>query len=364
MRAALCIAAAFLFLGTEAQAFHDGGVGSCQGCHVMHQSEDGLMVPGSGELLRGSSATDICLSCHADANGAVFGVDPLFPDTEYGGGNFIFLLEDNINDRKQGTNRPIPGEAAGHSIVAPGAGLMEDSRWASAPGGSFSTASLGCTSCHDPHGNTNYRMLYGVGDVQGGLFYFSAGAPVAEGVSLSGAAESPSNHTAYQSGWSQWCGNCHGVDYHDVGNGRFDHPTDDALESSIANRYGVYLGDANPTGGSPGTSYLPQVPFQDPSLTSTSTAGPAATSRLSCMSCHRAHASSAPAAGRWDWNVDQLGDDGVVSGSWVIPDPYNDPAQRSLCVKCHDENHDNGKSCLNCHAPGQGSGTDPFLPAN
>ena len=54
-----------------------------------------------------------------------------------------------------------------------------------------------------------------------------------------------------------------------------------------------------------------------------------------CLSCHRAHASSAPAAGRWDFNVTFLHEDGAESGSWTIPDPYGDLSQRSLCNKCH-----------------------------
>ena len=54
------------------------------------------------------------------------------------------------------------------------------------------------------------------------------------------------------------------------------------------------------------------------------------------MTCHRAHASSAMDAGRWDFNVTFLSEDGDESGSYEIPDPYADPGnQRSLCNKCH-----------------------------
>ena len=56
-----------------------------------------------------------------------------------------------------------------------------------------------------------------------------------------------------------------------------------------------------------------------------------------CASCHRAHASSAVSAGRWDFSVTFLFEDGDESGSYEIPNPY--PAvgnsQRSLCNKCH-----------------------------
>ena len=62
------------------------------------------------------------------------------------------------------------------------------------------------------------------------------------------------------------------------------------------------------------------------------------------MTCHRAHATSAMDAGRWDFNVSLLVDDGRESGSHRIPNPYGDPAQGPLCQKCH------------------ASGTDPLAP--
>ena len=355
---------AFAGISGPGLAFHDGGVASCQGCHTMHESQDGQLVVAGEDLLRGESATDLCLGCHAGANGAVFGVEPLLPAPERGGGNFIFLLEDNLNDFQNGAQRPISGEAAGHSVVAPSVGLLPDSRWINAPGGNFPSASLGCTSCHDPHGNGNFRMLLGAGPVQNELYYFAADAPLAEGIDLDGAPEGAGNHTAYQSGWALWCGNCHGDHYHDEGQSRFEHPAEDSFGGDIADRYNFYLGDTNPFGGSPASSYLPIVPFEDPSTTSSSSAGPSSASRVSCISCHRAHGSSGPASGRWDFNVSALGDDGVISGSLPIPNPYAETGQRALCVKCHDVDHDKGHTCLTCHAPGSGGGRDDVLPTS
>ena len=346
-------------------AFHDGGVAACRGCHTMHESEDGQLVVAGEDLLRAASATDLCLGCHANVNGAVFGLEPLLPAPEFGGGNFIFLLEDNLNDSQNGSQNPIGGEAAGHSVVAPSVGLVPDSRWVNGPGGNFPSARLGCTSCHDPHGNGNFRMLYGAGPVQDGLYNFNAEAPLAEGIDLNGPPEGPANHTAYRGGWARWCGNCHGDRYHDSGQARFEHPAEDNFDGDIVDRYNVYLGDADPSGGSPASSYLTLVPFEDATNTSSGTGGPTTGSRVTCISCHRAHGSSGPKSGRWDFNVSALGDDGVASGSWPIPNPYPDSAQRMLCVKCHDENHGRGRGCLSCHASGMGMGgvTEPVVPA-
>ena len=115
----------------------------------------------------------------------------------------------------------------------------------------------------------------------------------------------------------------------------FVHVSDRALASHVSTQYNRYDGDRAPLGGNQATAYLPDVPFESPSTDLTSTMGPLPSSRIMCLSCHRAHASSSPAAGRWDFDVQTLGEDGVASGSYPIPNPYVDASQRRLCWKCH-----------------------------
>jgi hypothetical protein len=305
----------------------------------MHDSQDGQAVSPDGQgnvmLLVRESPSDVCLLCHADSLGAVLGSDPLNPPPQKGGGNFVYLLEDNLNDGSDGAANPIFGDAAGHNLVAPGHFLAADSTHALAPGGTFPSSQLGCTSCHDPHGSDSFRMLYGVGSVMDGVAIFTRPAPEAEGISLVVGAESPTNHTACKRGLSEWCGNCHG-DYHVTGGSDFGHPGDRILGAGISDRYNLYNGDDDPFGGAVGTAYLAEVPFEDLTSSISLSSGPSAGSSIMCLSCHRAHASSAPASGRWDFNVALLRDDGVVSGSYRIPDPYNSPNQGPLCSKCHD----------------------------
>jgi len=345
----LLIAGTCFILAGSAFAFHDAGVAHCNGCHTMHNSEDGTLVDpdspnGNAWLLKDATPSDVCLSCHATSRGAVFGTDPLAPPRQIGGGNFVFLLEDNLNDGHGGGDTladgswadPIPGDAAGHNLVAPSRGVGADGTLSSAPGGTFPASQLGCSSCHDPHGNTNFRLLYGAGQsVQDGLYTFTNAAPTAVGGPslFSGAGESNALHTAYQGGMSGWCGNCHG-DFHNNST-KLVHKSGTALGGTIATAYNLYNGTSDQTGGSQATAYLAEVPFEDAANTPTSTAGPTATSTIMCLSCHRAHASSAPNSGRWDFNVTLLEEDGVESGSYAIPDPYADPNQRSLCNKCH-----------------------------
>ncbi len=290
-----------------------------------------------GNLLIATNASDVCLSCHANSNSAVLGDNPLQPPPERGGGNFVFLLEDNLNDGPDGALEPIPGNAAGHSIMAPGYGLFAEPRWDLSPGGSFQSAELSCISCHDPHGAGTFRMLFGVGPVGDGTYTFSAPAPRAEGGDPITEVESDASHSAYQGGMSEWCGNCHGL-YHDrSGDSDFEHPVDEALAFDIRIRYDEYLGDEFPEGGIHDTAYLVEVPFEEPTAKTDSRRGPTGASRVFCLSCHRAHASSAPAAMRWDTNVAFLYLDGTVSGSWRIPDPFDSPIQGTLCSKCHAE---------------------------
>jgi len=321
--------------------FHDGGVASCSACHLMHGSEDGIPSGiGGPELLIASTASEVCLSCHASEYGAVLGSNLLAPPPELGGGNFVFLLEDNLNDAPGGDLDPIDGNAAGHNVIAPEYGLMEDPYWGLSPGGDFPSDQFGCTSCHDPHGNGNFRFLYGEGPVQGGIASFANAAPGAEGIDVyfDSEPESPENHTAYRNGMSEWCANCHEsflhehVVYTEEG---FEHETNDLLGDKAAH-YNRYNGTDDPQGGTESTAYLPEVPFEDEANTVSTTYGPRGTSRIICLSCHRAHASSGPHAGRWDFFIGLLAEDGIVSGSYPIPDPYASPNQVPLCEKCHE----------------------------
>lgn len=317
---------------------HEGGVAACAYCHVMHDDQMGGGPTAGNPLLIGNNPSDLCLSCHAADFGAVLGIDPLVPPPEMGAGNFVFLFEDNLNDGPDGLLNPINGDAAGHNINAPGHGLSADLTYATSPGGTYPASKMKCTSCHDPHGNSSYRFLRGPGNHQGAGAPFSFNAPQAEGLDLVlGMPESNNNHIAYQSGMSQWCGNCH-LDYlvseHQVLSG-FEHPSDHGLEPSIVTQYEIYNGTLDPTGGVASSSYLAAVPFEDLGKTTSSTTGPTTSSTVFCLSCHRAHASSSPRSGRWDFNVTTLGEDGVVSGSYPIPNPYVDPGQDPLCHKCH-----------------------------
>jgi predicted CXXCH cytochrome family protein len=360
------IALSVLGLATlPALAFHDAGVADCSGCHTMHNSQDGVAMnyddaggpgtaPGTGypHLLLWASATDTCLECHAGDGGGyhVWSSDVDNPDpvqANRGGGDFVFLEATNINDGHAGASNPIPGYSAGHTVVSPRFGIMPDPVLTTSPGGSYPSTDLACTSCHDPHGNDAFRLLYKdgqVSDYSSGTIAWNV-TLIADGIPVFGPPESDTHHNAYQYNYSGWCATCHG-DFHQGWSSSLIHPTGQPMATRQIQVYNSYRGTtncvANPPNGGPcgdGTAtdaYLHWVPFEDAANTTASTAGPTASSRVVCVSCHRAHATSAPDAGRWDFNVTLLDEDGLESGSYAIPNPY-DANQRSLCNKCHSQ---------------------------
>ncbi|MBK9304953.1 MAG: hypothetical protein IPM94_14040 [bacterium] len=140
------------------------------------------------------------------------------------------------------------------------------------PGGDFDSQYLTCTSCHDPHGNENYRLLYGdegTGPIYGGARYtFDSPAPIALGNSRrtlgnspTGVPETDLSHTVYKSGMSEWCANCH-TDLHAGNTTDFVHPTGEDMGSLVAATYNAYISTDQTSGGDPATSYRGLVPFE------------------------------------------------------------------------------------------------------
>ena len=363
----VAMAVAVIFVGVPALAFHDGGVAHCNGCHTMHNSQNGAPMNGTTldangdptgglpvgqgypDLLLFANKTDVCLSCHAgDGSYHVWASSPTAPGAEHGAGNFVFLEEDNINDGHGGASNPIPGQSSGHTLRSGIKGTGNDTFLAAAPGGTYRNTDLNCVSCHDPHGNDSFRLLYRQGQTtlsETGVTTNWGATLEAVGVSVFGGSESNTSHNAYMNNYSEWCGTCHG-DFHNAPVADLIHPSGSLMEGPQVAVYNLYRGTTDcvanpPSGGAPcgsgtGASYLHMVPFEDVNNNATGFAGDAstATSRVACVSCHRAHATSAPDAGRWDFNVTGLAEDGLESGSWALENP-SDGNQRSLCNKCH-----------------------------
>jgi len=339
---------------SAALAFHDGGVAECAGCHTMHNSQDGQYVDpehpgGNAYLLNNGGPSDTCLGCHA-------GYGQFYNGEGYGPGGDFYWLTKTYSWEAHGHTSYSYGDSHGHNVIANAYGLAVDGTLTEAPGGDFLSERLSCTSCHDPHGNQNFRLLYGteMGPVYGGSRYdFDNPAPEAKGNSRrtyvgGGGNETDAQHTVYKDGMGDWCANCH-TDFHSENTTNFVHPIRE-MGTLVSEIYNAYISSDDIAGGSIETAYMGLVPFEavnvdletvDPS---DYTYGATPADQVMCVSCHRAHASPFADIARWDMGetfiVDshpQLTDEGATPED--VANKYYQYTfvenQRSLCNKCH-----------------------------
>jgi len=356
MRTFACLLAlALVVCGVgRAYAFHDGGVAYCQGCHTMHNSQNGSPIDPSAPagheyLLRYGNSSDTCLNCHANY-GQFYG------GAGYGPGGDFYWLTKTYTWTSHGSTTTSAGDSHGHNVISPARGLTQDATLSHAPGGDFLSSYMTCTSCHDPHGNQSFRLLYGSAQgpiYDGGRYHFINDQPLARGNSRrtfvgSGGEETNAQHTVYKSGVSDWCANCH-PNFHSDYTTNFVHP-EQAIGSSIAATYNAYVSTDDMVSGTQATSYWGLVPFEAVNVNLTTidpqhyTQGPAGTDHVMCLTCHRAHASAFDDIGRWDFDAEFIVDshpqatDGGIGTNDVANKYYQYTFvtdQRSLCNKCH-----------------------------
>lgn len=420
LRLALAILAAASSQPT--MAFHEGGVGACEGCHTMHGKQDGTSGP---TLLTNSDPSSTCLACHSATTQGSYEVFtnrnvPQVPPTQFTpGGDFAWLLKSYAWLGANGVLESSPGEQHGHSIVAQDYGLAADTVRATAPGGSYPSDRLGCISCHDPHGRYRltadgtvttsgaaivgsgsyggsalrqpgpgaavgvYRLLGGMGYAPrsggpGMLVPFGTNPPVAlSPQSYNRSERITETRVAYGSGMSEWCSNCHGgihVQQASSSTSAFRHASGGSARLSGGGELAIYNGYVR-TGvltGTQATSYTSMVPYeentQDRALLAqravsdgSATGGPVSGfENVSCLSCHRAHATGWDHALRWNmpesativfggsWpGLDSAGEAALATNAQGRmrsetraamydrePSVYS-PFQKVLCNKCH-----------------------------
>lgn len=359
------LAATFGMAGS-ALAFHDGGVADCEGCHTMHNSQDGAVSGSSGTIANGPSkfltlGTDpssTCLTCHKGTPGSYHimtdgtaGAVSLTP-----GGDFYWLTAGTYYEGPHGyISTPA---SHGHNVIAADYGIAQDDVLIVAPndgsGTPYPAAELGCNSCHDPHGKVgtgtdnssreNPYAITGSGSknaelqgVEAGTYVllgdvgydggqqaswattFADGAPIAQ----SNRKLTTADHADYLSGMSEWCANCHtgfaqstaavtGGDLTGLSGGSaHTHPAGAGADMvSVATFYNKYKATGDFT-ATQADSYDILVPFERTSgaaadLDLASTSGPSAGDQVMCLSCHHAHASGFSDIGRWDFEATLL----------------------------------------------------------
>jgi hypothetical protein len=399
----------------------------------MHNSVEGAAVAvgqprfsTNAYLLQGTDSSSLCLHCHEAAGmpvPRVHFVSTSSSDLTPGqaprqlspGGDFGWLKKTYSWTPAPGANTlTSPGERHGHNVVAAEFGYLADGAHAVAPGGTYPSGALSCTSCHDPHGKFRrisggsivttglpivdsgsyasspdpvpgvwavgaYRLLGGIGFQPAGLatgFSFPFPPPDAVSPDVYNRAEGVTQtRVAYGRGMSEWCANCHpgmlqgGVT---AGMNGLRHPAgnDARLTSSFQTNYVAYVKTGSIGNTDSTRAYLSLVPFEEGTGSYTTMKmharsdgsylnGPDSQSNISCITCHRAHASGFDAGTRFRvGNAFITVSDGAGGATW--PDPYTAPAeaqgrtaaetqqayygrnastfapfQTSLCNKCH-----------------------------
>ena len=358
----------------SAYAFHSGGVAECNGCHTMHNSfegvahDDDMAQFSSGPyLLKGNDQSSACLNCHSGPTLSGYhvatephtgGVNPgQAPVNLTPGGDFSWVKNTYTWTPRSGTTETSLGDRHGHNVVAADFGFAADGTLDEAPGGTYPAASLGCQSCHDPHGKfrrlADGSIVNGKAEptlpIRGSGSYFTSADPVTDvyavGVyrilgglgyqpkSMVGNAAAPAfteqvpaavapssyNRTeavtqtkvAYGSNMSEWCANCHGQIHqsgYNSGQPGLTHPAanEEVLDSFIVSNYNVWVktGDLS---GTVATAWNSLVPFEEGTADYAILKGKAAdlsgpesgTENVMCLSCHRAHASGFDSMLRW-----------------------------------------------------------------
>jgi len=347
--AVLAGAAVLLLASPAPEAFHSGGVAECGGCHSMHSPK-----PGGNYLLVGTDGASTCLSCHmhaGDTGPSSYHIATAESDMPAGvppkqrtpGGDFGWLRK-TYTFTVRGTTTVENGETHGHNIVAGDTSFVADSVNTTSPGGTFPSAQLACTSCHDPHGRVrrtsagvyttgttepvsgsgsygaipaagytvgNYRLLRGMNDAHvSGVTFAGVGIAVAPST-YNRTEASTQTRVAYGANstntWGNWCATCH-PGMHSSGN--YVHPIDQSLSSNLALVYNSYVKSGDLSGSS-ATAYTSLVPFAENTGDIATLAahaknddsylnGPGASDKVVCLSCHRAHASGFEYALRWN----------------------------------------------------------------
>jgi hypothetical protein len=406
-------AVASLLMAASAYA-HSGGVRSCESCHTMHNSKNGSAMrtftpqyQTGPYLLQAQDGSGSCLNCHEAALGGAASSKTISSNI----GDVSLATGSAPRQRgPAGDFRWLTfSESNGHNIVAADYGYTVSTKGATAPGGSYPAANLSCASCHDPHGkyrrtsdtptafvttgapiagsgstgNTatataalgSYRLLAGIGYAPKSTpgYAFTNDVPNVVAPATYNKSEA-ANQTgiAYGSGMSEWCANCHGSMHAatnyvsgQAGAGTV-HPAGNnaKLTAAIAGNYASYVtsGIVN-AGQSAAAAYNSLTPFElgsndyaalklaaASSVEVTWTQAADTNKNVSCLSCHRVHASGFASLLRYNvgeiiTSVDTAGavvySTAPTTNSITTAAYYDRPASkfgayaRNACNKCH-----------------------------
>jgi hypothetical protein len=318
----------------------------------------------SGVCLNCHQAADTLPSSYHVATFGVFPYDSTSPVEATPGGDFAWLRKTMtvIIAGSTAIDGNL-GERHGHNVIAADFGYVSDDVLTTAPGGTYPAGSLHCSSCHDPHGKYRRDASFSGTYTSTGLPIWNSGSynnsanPIA-GVSavgayriLAGVGYQPKSLTgayaflnqpmtavvasvynrseatsqtgiAYARDVSEWCANCHPAmlqPTYTSGLAGQRHPAGNTavLGATIAANYNAWVRSGVMTNTTTTAAFSTLAPFQvntldfavlkvyaqtSTSYTNQTMPSAAADSSVTCLSCHRAHASGFQSALRFFYN--------------------------------------------------------------
>ncbi len=307
---------------------------ACAGCHRAHTAVAPKLLIEQGE--------NLCLTCHGagmggantDVENGVYTVtgDPLL------GGGFVNYQGSAVSSTHSidGTHQNAWGSGttwsstydcagchnAESGLVWPGA-----PQWGISPGamdtfpgrGQNVTMPLTCTSCHDPHGGVNYRLLQQRMHPPSIQQQKPAGSGLVGVTSNEVGGENPdqagyvADYTTpnYKLGMGDWCTGCHFTYHQEVSARPFNAEDGQGLITRYRHKMNVPI-----TGGT--YNLTTSLPLEDPSGD-----GPSADDQIFCLTCHFGHGSNSLMTG-FAANVAPAYDNTLLRAD-----------NRGVCQDCH-----------------------------
>ncbi len=190
---------------------------TCAGCHRAHTAKAPYLLK--------EEQSELCFTCHGSAaGGANNDVEDGVGFSEHGrttptgalrGGGFKFALIDSGKPTGEKETRVVGVLGAGEATTSSHS-INETSQTAWGNGAYSSSVnygkavSLACGSCHDPHGNGNYRILRDIPDESGaatGVTIADAGTKVYTTANYWLPGDSNAPQFRYRV--AEWCTTCH-----------------------------------------------------------------------------------------------------------------------------------------------------------
>lgn len=315
----------------------------CSDCHVMHASYAGTLYnAGAGfvNLLKATNTATLCLNCHA-SNGTDAAANTLAPrvagSTGSGTGGRVgtspgTVSGDSLAGGYFGPDAVFTNVSGGADYTSVNGHDLEVTAEGAAPPGADAADGfrvpagnqlLTCSTCHDQHGNANYRNLKYDPNTNNAeinsctVVVTVGGAANYRGDSDVWRASSGANY--YGQDVTSFCQDCHErfgpINTYagaagQTGAGPYDneglvdnasganshHPIDSDLAATIGGNYTTYSGGDT-------------VP-----LLRTSGAATPSGNSVFCLSCHRAHGSNRDSSLRW-YQDPNVGSDTVAGGT-------------------------------------------------